>query len=86
MAPPTRFIVNPRLPALTHMQPMAFIAVDTERENLKLQKFPSNRVKNDALTMGVAKLGSGGAASPKSARQVDKVKHSPSMQRSVSLK
>ena len=87
MAPPTtRSMSNQRLPALANMQPVAFLAVDTEKENLKLHRFPSGRARNDVLTMGVAKLGGGGMASPKSARHMEKVKHSPSMQRSFSLK
>ncbi len=75
-----------RLPALNNMQPIAFIAVDTERENLKLHKFPSSRVKNDVLSVGGTKMSGGGVASPKSARATEKARQSPSMQRSFSLK
>ena len=73
------------LPALINMQPVAFMAVDTERENLKLHKYPK-RHKNDTLLMGSAVIGGGVIASPKSARPVEKAKQSPAMQRSFSLK
>lgn len=71
------------LPALANMQPVAFIAVDTERENLKVHNY-SKKLRQDTLAMGSAKIGL--AASPKSARLAGKPKQSPAMQRSFSLK